>query len=108
MNGDPSESSCHRADREFPAPSWLREGEPGSPEPPGGPATLSLPIALGPYVITRRIGAGGMGVVYEALDRLGQRVALKTLEHMDASGVCRLKKEFRSVADITHPNLAAL
>ena len=108
MNCDPSESSPLRADREFPAPGGPPEGAPGSPEPPGGPAAPSPPIALGPYVITRPLGAGGMGIVYEAIDREGQRVALKTLERMDASGVCRLKKEFRSVADITHPNLAAL
>ena len=35
---------------------------------------------LGPYVIQRQLGAGGMGVVFEAVEEgLGRRVALKVL-----------------------------
>ncbi len=61
------------------------------------------------FTIVRRLGAGGMGVVYEAIDREhGGRVALKTLPHADAALLYHLKGEFRSLADVTHVNLAAL
>lgn len=57
----------------------------------------------------RRMGAGGMGVVYEVHDRIrGEIVALKTLPHASAGGMARLKREFRSLADTVHPNLVCL
>ncbi|WP_438008556.1 serine/threonine-protein kinase [Sorangium sp. So ce321] len=61
------------------------------------------------FQILRRLGAGGFGIVYEALDReRGERVALKTLAHMSASALYRFKKEFRALADIAHDNLVRL
>ena len=61
------------------------------------------------FHIRRRLGSGGMGVVYEALDRETDKVvALKTLTRAEASHISRFKNEFRSLADVSHPNLAAL
>ncbi len=61
------------------------------------------------FEVRRRLGEGSSGVVYEALDReSGARIALKTLTHVDANAVYAMKREFRALADVTHPNLVRL
>ena len=50
-----------------------------------------------------------MGVVYRALDRERDvEVALKTLRHVEPGTILQLKREFRALADLSHPNLVAL
>ncbi len=61
------------------------------------------------FRVLRRLGAGGMGVVYEVHDRdRDLRVALKTIQHFDASALYRFKKEFRTLEDVVHPNFVRL
>lgn len=69
--------------------------------------------AIGRYRIVRRLGAGGMGTVYEAIDvELERRVAIKVIREdrvpatADARG--RLVREARALAKITHPNVVAV
>ena len=61
------------------------------------------------FEIIARLGVGGFGVVYRALDRRHNRqVALKVLHQRDASALYRFKREFRALADFNHPNLVTL
>ena len=61
------------------------------------------------FDIRRRIGAGGMGEVFEAVDRdRGERVALKTLARADGETIARFKREFRALQSTVHPNLVGL
>ncbi len=61
------------------------------------------------FDVVRCLGEGGMGVVYEGLDRdTGTRVALKTLKHASPDALARLKREFRAMQDLQHPSLVGL
>src|SRR6187431_845265 len=61
------------------------------------------------FKLLRQLGAGGMGVVYEALDQQRDtRVALKMLREPDADLLYRLKREFRGLRDLHHRNLIGL
>jgi eukaryotic-like serine/threonine-protein kinase len=58
------------------------------------------------FTIEAKLGEGGFGIVYRALDRrLQQRVALKLLRTLDADMLVRFKREFRAIAALRHPNL---
>jgi tetratricopeptide (TPR) repeat protein len=65
--------------------------------------------STGRFRLVRRLGQGGSGLVYAVYDRdRGEEVALKTLSVPSAAAIYRLKREFRALADVAHPNLAVL
>lgn len=64
------------------------------------------------YRIIRKLGAGGMGVVYEALDsKLERSVALKFLSDgliHNAQSLERFSREAKAVSRLDHPNVGAV
>ncbi len=80
-----------------------------------GSCSRRLETALVPYVLPgryrfeRRLGVGGMGVVYRGVDlSLGRPVAVKTLRRISPEGALRLRREARTAAAVSHPHLAAV
>ena len=79
---------------------------------PGEGKRLDHPERFGPYRVEEVIGAGGMGIVYRALDESLQRqVALKTLVPAlaaDPEFVARFKREAQSAAALNHPHITQI
>jgi serine/threonine-protein kinase len=69
-------------------------------------------LTIGPYRVGSRVGAGGMGEVYKALDtRLGRSVAMKVLPaHLATDPMVRerFEREARAVAALNHPHICTL
>ena len=67
---------------------------------------------LGHYKLGSQLGAGGMGVVYQATDtRLGRQVAIKLLHQSylkDPDRRARFEREARLLASLNHPQIAAI
>src|SRR5512139_3559716 len=67
---------------------------------------------LGPYVVAARLGAGGMGEVYEARDtRLDRRVAIKVLPEEladDPEFRARFEREAQTISRLNHPSICTL
>jgi serine/threonine-protein kinase len=88
------------------------------PRPPAADATLtfSRPVApvsigvgdvIGGYEILKLLGAGGMGTVYEAHDRmLNRRVAIKVAQSQLPE--LSLRKEAQALAAIRHPSMVTV
>ncbi len=80
--------------------------------PANGGLAIDRPRAgrtIGDYDLLREIGRGGMGVVYDALQRsLRRRVALKVLpvtSSQDPRHIARFKNEAQAAAQAQHPNI---
>jgi eukaryotic-like serine/threonine-protein kinase len=69
------------------------------------------PVRIGRFVVLRRLGSGGMGVVYAARDdELERDIAVKLLQptHDDEGSRQRLLQEARAMAKLSHPNVVAV
>lgn len=69
-------------------------------------AGLAEGASLGPYRIKGKLGEGGMGQVFLAVDtRLGRAVAIKTTHEQF---IARFEREARAVSSLNHPNICTL
>ena len=67
---------------------------------------ISVGLCLGPYRIESKLGEGGMGEVFRAIDtRLGRAVALKTTHERFSA---RFEREARAISSLNHPNICTL
>ena len=61
---------------------------------------------LGPYRIESKLGEGGMGEIFRAIDtRLGRAVAIKTTHERFSA---RFEREVRAISSLNHPNICTL
>ncbi|MFW5741209.1 MAG: protein kinase domain-containing protein, partial [Myxococcota bacterium] len=61
------------------------------------------------YAFIRKLGRGGMGEVALVFDRVRQqRVAQKRVLQADPDSLVRIKREFRAIREVLHPNLLRL
>jgi len=93
---------------------WVTGATPSPDASPGleiTPPREGVPARIGHYAIARKLGEGGMGVVYEARDeRLERTVALKTMSSLarDETARKRFWREARAAASVNHPNVCQL
>jgi TolB-like protein len=74
-------------------------------------AEPTLPEQIGHYRVVRKIGEGGMGIVYAAHDqRLDRRVAVKVIRDVSADEAARTRfwREARAAARVNHPKICQL
>jgi len=73
---------------------------------------MAAPSQIAHYQITSKLGEGGMGAVYRAVDtKLHRDVAIKILPAAfaaDPSRMARFEREAQVLASLNHPNIAAI
>ncbi|MHC4450417.1 MAG: protein kinase domain-containing protein [Planctomycetota bacterium] len=94
---------------EFESRSRARS-EPSPPRVEAPPPIEKGPQKLGPYELLEKLGQGGQGLVFLALDtRLGRKVALKTLgPNLDPSFAERFYREAAAASRLDHPGICAV
>jgi tetratricopeptide (TPR) repeat protein len=97
----PGSTSCPTEASPAPRGFWQRLfGRLAASPPPG------VPSSIGRYHVVRKLGEGGMGLVFEAEDGvLGRRVAVKRMKRGDESSRRRFWREARAAARLSHPNV---
>ncbi len=76
---------------------------------PSNKDELLAPLHIGNYRLVRRLGDGGMGIVYEAVqDRPSRTVALKLMRQavMTREQLHRFERESQLLGSLVHPNIA--
>src|SRR5262249_1615365 len=69
-------------------------------------AELAVGASLGPYRIESKLGEGGMGEVFRAVDtRLGPTAAIKATREQFS---VRFEREARAISSLNHPNICTL
>src|SRR5262249_8563745 len=89
----------------------LEDSADGDSRRSAGADSTGLPARVGHYAIARKLGAGGMGVVYEARDeRLQRTVALKMMRGLEHDDTARKRfwREARAAASVNHPNICQI
>ena len=92
---------------------WLTgaASPPRSPGPTGDVTQETVPSRIGHYAVVRKLGEGGMGVVYAARDpRLERTVAVKTMSALGGDETARKRfwREARAAASVNHPNICQI
>jgi tetratricopeptide (TPR) repeat protein len=68
--------------------------------------SVAVGVCLGPYRIESKLGEGGMGEVFRAVDtRLGRAVAIKTTREQFSA---RFEREARAISSLNHPHICTL
>jgi eukaryotic-like serine/threonine-protein kinase len=94
---------------------WLKGSAPPPPSESlrdsAGDSRERTPSRIAHYTIRRTLGAGGMGVVYQAYDdRLERTVALKMMLSLDHDETARKRfwREARAAASVNHPHVCQI
>ena len=82
----------------------------------GADAAASLPQRLGKYLVSRVLGEGAMGVVYQALDPdIHRPVAIKAIRAsllaphaQDIAATARFRTEAQAAGRLSHPNIVSV
>lgn len=96
---------------EAPAPTVVAGWLGARPPPAAGPADEGAGRRVGSCRLVRRLGSGGMGVVWEGVQEPpGRAVAVKLLRAAfdDADARARFEREARIVGSLRHPGVAAV